>query len=107
MTKTKFFLFSIIRLPSTIIHELLHALPVLFFTILDVTFNILRAIISINSKQITRITRFNLIPDYRNGTLGSVGYFNASQSQSIVLNLLLTGKVSITGMKNIDVGIFN
>lgn len=68
-------------------HETLHSIPVIFFSITDILFNIIRTIISIESKPITKITSFNLIPEYKTGTLGSVEYINASPTQSIIINL--------------------
>lgn len=87
MIKFKFLFFSLLKLPSTIIHELLHATPVLIFTITDTLFNIIKSIFNIPRKAVTQIVSFNLIPDYKSGTLGSVGYINANPIQLIIINL--------------------
>ncbi len=87
MNRLKFFTFSLLKLPSTIIHELLHSIPVVLFSITDILMNIIKSMLSIPTKRITKITSFNLIPDYRSGTLGSVGYVNASNIQLIIINI--------------------
>jgi len=60
---------------------------VLIFTITDTLFNIIKSTLNLPRKAVTQITSFNLVPDYKSGTLGSVGYINSSPIQSIVINL--------------------
>jgi len=87
MNRLKFFFFAFIRLPSTILHELLHASAVFLFTLVDLVFNILKSATPIPQKNITKIVSFNLIPDFKSGTLGSVGHINSSPYQSIIISL--------------------
>lgn len=87
MSKIRFFFFSFLKLPSTLIHETLHAIPVLIFSVTDFLFNILRSIVGVQRERISTLTSFNLIPDYRSGVLGSVAYRNVSPIQLIIINL--------------------
>jgi len=79
--------FTLLRLPSTTLHELLHASMAFLFTIIDTIINFIKSIFGISPKPTTKITSFNLIPNFKDGTLGSVGYINANSIQSILINI--------------------
>ncbi|QSZ43163.1 hypothetical protein GJV85_13385 (plasmid) [Sulfurimonas aquatica] len=87
MSKIKFFIHSILFLPATIIHELLHAFIAIIFMFFDIIINMIRAAIHIKTKPIVKVVGFNLIPNHETGNLGSVTYMNASPTQSILINL--------------------
>lgn len=87
MSKIRFIFHSTLLLPSTIIHELLHAFIAIIFMIFDLAINAIRAIFTIRAKPIVKIVGFNLVPNYLTKTLGSVSYTNASPTQSILINL--------------------
>lgn len=88
MNKLKFFFFAFIRLPSTILHELLHALPIITFTITDTISNIIKSVLNIPLNPVTKIVSFNLVPEFKSRTLGSIGYINSSPIQSIIINIM-------------------
>ncbi len=87
MTRTNKFTYTLVRLPSTVLHELLHALMVIIFTFTDILFNILRSAFGIKKKEVCRIENFNIFPNFKEGTLGSVSYIFSSGFQDIFINI--------------------
>lgn len=83
----KYLLFVLIRLPSTFLHELLHALFVILFAVIDRIYNLLIAVTPLPYVAPTRLLQFSIMPDEKKGRLGYVSYANASPLQSAIISL--------------------
>lgn len=87
MTLLKKMKIFFINLPSTFLHELMHSVPVVIFSLIGISRNILAKIFGFNEIGITKITSFNILPNFKEKTLGSVGYVTNSNLHSFFINI--------------------
>lgn len=85
--RLKFLIGSLIKLPGTFLHEMMHLIGVILSIIIDSIFNLFRSIFLFPQKRVTQLISFSIIPDFKTGVLGSVSYSNASKLQSIIINI--------------------
>lgn len=79
--------YILIRLPSTIIYESLHTIPLLIFIVTDRILNILRALLNMQRKLPIVMLSYNVIPDFKEGTLGYVKYQYHSNFQQFFISI--------------------